>query len=408
MNSKLGTTNPLNIVVIVAALGYFVDIYDLILFGIVRIPSLEGIGVAPDQLKDVGVYLSNMQMVGMMIGGIVWGMLGDKKGRLSTLFLTILLYSLANIANGFATTVDQYAILRLIAGFGLAGELGIGITLVSEVMTKETRAWGTTLVAGFGVLGAVLAYFVAQWGWRQSYFTGGVLGLLLLGLRVYIHESGMFDKIKTSTAKRGNFLSLFSSGKKLLKYLCCILVGVPVWFAIGILIIFSKEFGEAMGVIGKVDNGKVIMFHYIGAAIGSILIGYISQKLKSRKKALIIFISAMGIMCGCYFASKGISVNMFYFLIFVLGIAMGYWALFVTVASEQFGTNIRSTVTTTVPNFVRGTTVAMTIAWKYMSPDMGIIKSAIIVGAIVIPLAIIAVVILEESHDKDLDYVELD
>lgn len=408
MNTKSGTTNPLNIVVIVAALGYFVDIYDLILFGIVRIPSLQAIGVAADQMKDVGLYLNNMQMAGMVVGGIVWGMLGDKRGRLSTLFLTILLYSLANIANGFVHTVDQYAVLRLIAGFGLAGELGIGITLVSEVMTKETRAWGTTIVAGFGVLGAVLAYFVAEWGWRQSYFTGGALGLLLLGLRVYIHESGMFDKIKTSSAKRGNFIGIFSNGKKLLKYVCCILVGVPVWFAIGILIIFSKEFAEAIGVTGPVVPGKVIMYHYIGAAMGSILIGYISQKLKSRKKALIIFISAMGIMCGCYFASTGISVQMFYFLIFVLGIAMGYWALFVTVASEQFGTNIRSTVTTTVPNFVRGTTVVMSIAWKSMSPDMGIINSAIVIGAIVIPLAIVAVLILEESHGKDLDYVELD
>jgi MFS family permease len=408
MDKKGSITHPLNIVVIVAALGYFVDIYDLILFGIVRIPSLKGIGVPEDQMKDVGLYLNNMQMIGMMLGGIVWGMLGDKKGRLYALFLTILLYSLGNIANGFVTTVDQYAVLRLIAGFGLAGELGVGITLVSEVMTKETRAWGTTIVAGFGVLGAVLAYFVSRLGWREAYWTGGGLGLMLLILRVYIHESGMFDKIKTSTVKRGNFFSLFTSGKKLLKYLCCIFVGVPVWYAIGILIIFSKEFGEVLGVTSVVDPGMVIMYHYIGAAIGSILIGYISQKLHSRKKALILFISAMGILCGCYFMARGISVGMFYLLIFILGIAMGYWALFVTVASEQFGTNIRSTVTTTVPNFVRGTTVAMTLAWRNMSAGMSIIQSAIIVGAIVIPLAIAAVVILEESHGKDLDYVEID
>ncbi|MFL5763866.1 MAG: MFS transporter [Bacteroidia bacterium] len=406
--NKGSTTNPLNIVVIVAALGYFVDIYDLILFGIVRIPSLKGIGVADDQIKDVGLYLNNMQMAGMMMGGIVWGMLGDKRGRLSVLFLTILLYSLGNIANGFVTTVDQYAVLRLIAGFGLAGELGVGITLVSEVMTKETRAWGTTIVAGFGVLGAVLAYFVSELGWREAYWTGGGLGLLLLALRVYIHESGMFDKIKTSTVKRGNFLSLFTSGKKLLKYLCCIFVGVPVWYAIGILIIFSKEFGEALGVTSPVDPGKVIMYHYIGAAMGSILIGYVSQKLQSRKKALILFIGAMGLLCGCYFEAHSVSVGMFYLLIFILGIAMGYWALFVTVASEQFGTNIRSTVTTTVPNFVRGTTVAMTLAWRNMSAGMGIIQSAFIVGVIVIPLAIAAVIILEESHGKDLDYVEID
>ena len=296
----------------------------------------------------------------------------------------------------------------MIAGFGLAGELGAGITLVSEVMTKESRAWGTTLVAGFGVLGAVLAYFVAEFGWKQAYWTGGVLGLMLLVLRIYVHESGMYDKLKTSSVKKGSFFSLFTNGKKFFKYICCILVGVPVWFAIGILIFFAKEIGEAIGVAGPIDTGKTIMFHYMGAAIGSILIGFASQKLKSRKKALVIFISSMGLLCACYFASAGISVHMFYLLIFVLGIAMGYWALFVTVASEQFGTNIRSTVTTTVPNFVRGTTVGMTLWWKSMSPSMGMIHSAMIVGAVVIPLAIVAVLCLKESHGKDLDYLELD
>ena len=408
MNKTSATSNPFNIIVIVAALGYFVDIYDLILFGIVRISSLQAIGIAADQIKDAGAYLINMQMIGMMLGGVVWGMLGDKRGRLSVLFLTILLYSLANIANGFVHNLNEYAILRVIAGFGLAGELGAGITLVSEVMTKESRAWGTTLVAGFGVLGAVLAYFVAEFGWKQAYWTGGVLGLMLLALRIYVHESGMYDKLKTSSVKKGSFFSLFTNGKKFFKYICCILVGVPVWFAIGILIFFAKEIGEAIGVAGPIDTGKTIMFHYMGAAIGSILIGFASQKLKSRKKALVIFISSMGLLCACYFASAGISVHMFYLLIFVLGIAMGYWALFVTVASEQFGTNIRSTVTTTVPNFVRGTTVGMTLWWKSMSPSMGMIHSAMIVGAVVIPLAIVAVLCLKESHGKDLDYLELD
>ncbi|MGZ4158532.1 MAG: MFS transporter, partial [Bacteroidia bacterium] len=243
---------------------------------------------------------------------------------------------------------------------------------------------------------------------KQAYWTGGVLGLLLLGLRIYVHESGMFDKLKTSTVKKGSFFSLFTNGKKFFKYLCCILVGVPVWYAIGILIFFAKEIGQEIGVVGTIDTGKTIMFHYIGAAIGSIIIGYASQKLKSRKKALIMFIASMGILCVCYFASAGISVEMFYFLIFILGIAMGYWALFVTVASEQFGTNIRSTVTTTVPNFVRGTTVGMTLWWKSMAPGIGTIHSAMVVGAVVIPLAIIAVLCLQESHGKDLDYLELD
>ncbi len=400
------SNNPFNIIVIVAALGYFVDIYDLILFSIVRVPSLKEIGVAEDQIKNSGIFLINMQMMGMLFGGIVWGILGDKKGRLYTLFLTILLYSLANIANGFVHTLNQYAWLRIIAGFGLAGELGIGITLVSEVMTKETRAWGTSIVAAIGVLGAVLAFTVAEYGWREAYWAGGVLGLLLLGLRIYVHESGMFERLKESSVSRGNFISLFKNGKRFLKYISCILVGMPVWYAIGIMITFSKEFGEALGITSPVSTGKAVMFHYIGAAIGSIITGFLSQKLRSRKKALWIALSSLALFVAWYFLSAGVSATIFYFIIFMLGLAMGYWAIFVSVASEQFGTNIRSTVTTTVPNFVRGATVGMTIWWNYMAVGMGIIQSAIIVGVVVVALAITAVFFLEESHAKELDYLE--
>lgn len=404
--NKTASTNPFNIVVIVAALGYFVDIYDLTLFGIVRVPSLKAIGIPDDQIKDAGVFLLNMQMLGMLIGGIVWGILGDVKGRLSTLFLTILLYSVANIANGFVQNLDQYAWLRLIAGFGLAGELGVGITLVSEVMTKETRAWGTSIVSAIGIAGAVLAFFVAEWGWKQAYWIGGTLGLLLLGLRVYVVESGMFDKVKESSAKRGNFLSLFTNFRRFVKYISCILVGVPVWYVVGILIFFSKEFALALNITGPINTGKSIMFHYTGAAIGSIITGFLSQKLKSRRKALVIAIVFLGAFCAWYFTSSGSSPSVFYFITFALGIAMGYWAVFITVASEQFGTNIRSTVTTTVPNFVRGTTVLLTIWWTSMSAGMGILHSAIVIAVVVIPLAIASTFLLEESHGKDLDYIE--
>ena len=406
MSTKSGNANPFNIVVIVAALGYFVDIYDLTLFGIVRVPSLKAIGIPDDQMGSAGTYLVNMQMIGMLIGGVVWGVLGDKKGRLSTLFLTILLYSLANIANGFVQTLDQYAILRIIAGFGLAGELGIGITLVSEVMTKETRSWGTALVSGIGIAGAVLAFLIAEWGWKQAYWIGGGLGLALLGLRVYVHESGMFDKVKESSAKRGNFLSLFTNGRRFIKYISCILVGIPVWFVVGILIFFSNEFAVALGIDGPISPGKSIMFHYTGAAVGSIITSYIGQKLKSRKKALLISLSGLGGCCAWYFLSNGSSTTVFYFITFALGVAMGYWAVFITVASEQFGTNIRSTVTTTVPNFVRGATALMLPWWRDMSTTMGILYAAAIIAMIVIPLGMGATLMLEESHGKNLDYVE--
>ncbi len=404
--TKNNNSNPFNIVVIVAALGYFVDIYDLTLFGIVRVESLKAIGIAEGQIKDAGVYLLNMQMIGMLLGGIVWGILGDKKGRLSTLFLTILLYSLANIANGFVQNLEQYAWLRFIAGFGLAGELGIGITLVSEVMTKESRAWGTSIVSAIGIAGAVLAFLIAEWGWKQAYWIGGGLGLALLGLRVYVHESGMFDKIKELNVKRGNFLSLFTNTKRFLKYISCILVGIPVWYVVGILIFFSKEFAEVLHVTGPINTGKSIMFHYSGAAIGSIITGYLSQKLKSRRKALFISLTMLAAFCAWYFSAKEVTPTLFYFISFSLGLAMGYWAVFITVASEQFGTNIRSTVTTTVPNFVRGATVLMTLWWSDMSTSMGILQAAIIVGVVVIPIAMGSVFLLEESYDKNLDYTE--
>ncbi len=400
------THKLLNISVIVAALGYFVDIYDLILFSIVRVPSLTALGVPENQIREIGIQLINIQMIGMLLGGIVFGILGDKKGRMSALFLTILIYSLANIANGFVQTIDQYYWLRFIAGFGLAGELGLGITLVSEVMSKEKRGMGAAIVSGVGIAGAALAFLVSQWGWREAYWFGGVIGLMLLGLRIYLHESGMYQNIKTQNVKRGDFLGIFKSKKSLIKFILCICVGLPVWFVIGILITFSKEFGEYLSIDESIDPGKAVMYHYIGASIGSLLTGLLSQLLHSRKKALNIALISLLTFCIVYFSCFNVSADVFYFVVFILGISMGYWAVFITVASEQFGTNIRSTVTTTVPNFVRGATVIMTLCWNAMAVSMGIWSSAIIVGSVVILLALIATYLMEETFGKDLNYTE--
>lgn len=405
--SSLTTKNPFNIIVIVAALGYFVDIYDLILFSIVRISSLKAIGVPDNLLLENGIFLLNMQMAGMLIGGIVWGILGDKKGRLSVLFLTILLYSLANIANGFVQNMTQYAVLRFIAGIGLAGELGVGITLVAEVMTKETRGYGTTIVSGVGIAGAVLAFTVAEFGWQIAYWVGGVLGLLLLILRVFVYESGMFGKLKEKPVKRGDFLSLLTKKKLFFKYLYCILIGVPVWYVIGILITFSPEFGrDILHIKGEINAGKAIMYHYIGASLGSFITGLISQWLRSRKKSLVIALVSLSIFITGYFSAFNLSASLFYIIIFILGIAMGYWAVFVTTASEQFGTNIRSTATTTIPNFVRGATVPVTFLFQYLGYRIGLWSSGIIVGIICLSLAFFSLYKLEETYEKDLDYVE--
>jgi MFS family permease len=409
MQDKSGIKTPLNIIVIVAALGYFVDIYDLILFSIVRVRSLEALGVSAEMSKAVGLKLLNTQMLGMLIGGIIWGVLGDKRGRLSVLFGTILLYSLANIANGMITSLDQYYVLRFIAGVGLAGELGIGITLVSEVMSKESRGYGTSIVAGVGVAGAVAGYFVAEsFDWRMAYYVGGGLGLLLLILRMSVFESGMFKKMKTAEVSRGRFTALFSDRKRFLKFLRCILIGVPVWYVIGVLVSFSDKIGgpDGLNIQGHLEVSKAVMYHYVGASIGAFLTGMISQWLKSRRKALFISLTLLAISLAWCYLSHNISVNEYYFMLFIIGLPNGYWSVFVTVASEQFGTNLRATVTTTVPNFVRGTTVLVTTAFSYFSGQLGTIGSAGAVGMVVILLSLISVYTMDESFHKELDYLE--
>ncbi|WP_460502096.1 MFS transporter, partial [Hymenobacter agri] len=364
--------------VIVAALGYFVDIYDLILFSIVRVGSLTALGVVgKEALKTQGEYLISMQMGGMLLGGILWGILGDKKGRLSVLFGSILLYSLANIANGFVQTLDQYAWLRLIAGIGLAGELGAGITLVSESLPQDKRGYGTMIVATVGVSGALLGYWVGdRWGWRNAYFVGGGLGLALLLLRVSVFESGMFQKAQAAThVSRGNFFSLFTNPARLGRYLRCLLIGVPLWFVVGILITFAPEFGEALGVQAvpaPLSAGLAVFWCYFGLVFGDFASGALSQLLRSRNRALQVFLAFCTLMVGVYlFGLHGVSQTVFYAACFVIGISVGFWALFVTVAAEQFGTNLRATVATTAPNFARGSVVALVPAFRWAEAHLG-------------------------------------
>lgn len=396
-----------NLAIIVAALGYFVDIYDLLLFSIVRVKSLIAIGIPEAEALDQGVFLLNMQMGGMLIGGILWGILGDKKGRLSVLFGSIFLYSVANIANGFVSDLSTYAVLRLIAGIGLAGELGAGITLVSEIMPKEKRGIGTTIIATIGVLGAVLAAIIAkQFEWRTCYFIGGGMGIALLLLRIGVYESGMFNHIKTQAVSRGNFFSLFSTRKKALKYARVILIGLSTWYVVGILITFSPEFGKAFGMAVLPSAGDAVMYCYIGLSAGDLASGVLSQMIKSRKKVMAIFLGLSVICTALYFTVAGSSLGMFYTICGLLGFSVGFWAIFVTIASEQFGTNIRATVTTTTPNFVRGALVPIAWLFQFGKDPLGIVGSAIAVGVLVIIIAFASLVKLEETFGKDLHYIE--
>jgi MFS family permease len=415
--------NILSFPVLVAALGYFVDIYDLLLFSIIRVPSLKNIGLTDVQITTAGEHIISVQMVGLLLGGIFWGILGDKKGRLSVLFGSILLYSLANIANGFVHTADQYAWTRFIAGIGLAGELGAGITLVSELIPKEKRGIATSVVAGVGLLGAIVAFFTKEYfvqpdgtGWRTCYFIGGGLGFALRLLRISVFESGMYQQIKQTAVQRGNFFMLFSSGERFKRYLLSIAIGLPTWYVIGVLVTFSKEFGAHMHIAEPIDAGKAVMYAYIGIAIGDILIGFISQKLKSRKKALYLFY-AMAILFTILFFTIQYNgtASMMYLLCGALGFSMGFWAIFVTIGAEQFGTNLRATATTTIPNFVRGILPLIIILFEQLrtflfnrshNADSSYLTGAWITGAIVIFLGLIAVINIRETFGKDLNFLE--
>jgi predicted MFS family arabinose efflux permease len=407
---KSGWMNAQNLMILVAALGYFVDIYDLVLFSIVRMPSLRSIGVPEAELLNVGVDLLNYQMGGMLLGGILWGVVGDKKGRLSVLFGSILMYSLANIFNGMVTSVPAYAALRFIAGMGLAGELGAGITLVSEIMHKDKRGLGTTIVATIGISGAVVAALVGDiFDWRIAYYIGGAMGLALLLLRMGVYESGMFQEAKSKKVKRGNFFSLITNRERAIRYFSVIAIAVPVWFVVGILITFSPEVTKAMGMQGQLpDPGKSIMFAYIGITVGDLASGLLSQYWRSRKKVIALFLSLTVRMCVAYFLFATVNLFVFYSIAVLIGFATGYWAVFMTAAAEQFGTNIRATATTTAPNFVRGAVIPITILFKYLSPTLGITHAAMLVGIFTFVLGYIALYNLRETFGKDLNFTEHD
>ncbi len=416
------------LILVVAALGYFVDIYDLVLFGVVKGESLKQIMplATDDSIAATGKFLFNMQMLGMLFGGLLWGILGDKKGRLKVLFGSILLYSIANIANAFVTDVSTYAVIRIIAGIGLAGELGAGITLVSEMMSKEKRGYGTMIIVTFGALGAVVASLVGSKGevigdffystigiqfanWQVAYIVGGIMGLVLLLLRVGTIESDFFKNVKHDEGvKKGDLKLIFKNKKNLIKYLHCIFIGIPIWFVIGLLIMNSKDnFGPWLGV-ENVVNGKAVMYAYIGLSFGDLLSGILSQILKSRKIVVYLYLMFTFILTIIFlFVLKDISLSTYYLMCFLLGTGTGYWAIFVTIAAEQFGTNIRSTAANTIPNFVRGSVSLITLSFGMLvSFNLNDGISALIVGVLFLLIALYSISQLKETFGKDLNYLE--
>jgi putative MFS transporter len=412
------SSKSINLTILVASLGYFVDIFDLQLFNIVSKSSLSGLGITDKTLIDTYDYtLFLWQMTGMLVGGLIWGIIGDTKGRKSILFGSILMYSIANIANAFVTDMGSYQVVRFVAGLGLAGELGAAITLVNEIMHKDKRGYGTMVIVTMGALGAVAAVYISKlqlslFGlqtWQTMYIIGGALGLALLALRMGTFESGMFDEVKKTHIKKGNFLMLFTNRVRLKRYLASIALGLPVWYGIGVLIKFSDKFAANNGVTqGGIEVPQAIVYAYLGLSVGDLLSGYFSQVFRNRKKVVLFYLVLnVGIVLTFLFA-RGLSSTVMYFLCFMIGAATGYWALFVTIASETFGTNIRATVTTTVPNFVRGALVPIMLSFKALEPKTGIISAALIVGSVCIALSFISLMVIPESFGKDLNFVEED
>jgi MFS transporter, putative metabolite:H+ symporter len=399
-----------HIAVIVSALGFFVDVYDLLLFGIIRKPSLTSLGLNPQQVLEQGEMIISIQMIGLLLGGIIFGMIGDKKGRLSVLFGSILLYSIANILNGFVTNTSQYAFLRFIAGVGLAGELGAGITLVSELLAKEKRGIASAMIASFGILGAVTAFLMKElFDWRTCYFIGGGLGLMLLLMRSRVFESKMFTAVSTNRdIKRGDFLMFFNNRKRAILYLRCILIGIPAWYIIGVLVTFSDQFAREFG-IENVDPGKAIMYQYMAIAFGDLTAGLISRKLKSRKKALFIFYGITSLFLFLYFALRGGgSAQNMYWLCAGLGFGTGFSVIYITMSAEQFGTNLRATAAVTIPNMVRGALPLILLMFKGMRNYTGsYVTGAWITGIILMVIAISAAWKIDETYGKELDFLEV-
>ncbi len=394
--------------IIVAALGYMVDIFDLLLFSIVRISSLKDLGLEGDELLSKGILLINAQMAGLLIGGILWGVWGDKMGRVSVLFGSILLYSVANIANGFVTDVNQYAVLRLIAGVGLAGELGAGVTLASELFPKNWRGMGTTFIASVGMIGAVLAALIADYAdWRTAYMVGGLMGLTLLIMRMRLKESGLYQEVKSKKkVKRGNFLMLFSTRDRIMRYLKTIIIGAPIWGVVGLFITFTPEFAKDFGMSEIPTAGLAVLFCYSGLLVGDIISGTLSQLLQSRRQSVMIMLGVMVAAIALYILLPGKTLHVYYMLCFLMGLGCGYWAMFIQIGAEQFGTNIRATAATTVPNMVRGLTIPMTAGFHFLIPTLGVTGAGVAVIAVTIILAFVSVLTLHETFDKNLDFVE--
>lgn len=400
------TSKVFNATVLVTAFGYLVDLYDILIFNVTRVASLTELGLSGTALTDMGLFILNMQLLGMMLGGIFFGIMGDKIGRKKCLLFSILIYSSATLLCSFIQTGEQYAAMRFLAGFGLAGEVGVGIALISESMTKETRTLGVTFFTALGISGAVIAALAAEFfHWRTCYVIGGLMGFALLVTRTFVMESGLFEKVKESTASRGDFTLLLRRKDLFQKYILCILVATPIWFIIGMIWTLGPEVSTALGAKMPVKGPVSVGIGYCGLMVGDGACGLLSYYFKNRKKVIFGFLSAGAILMIYLLSQTEITNIAYYALVFSTGLAMGYWINFVSISAEQFGTNIRATVSTSIPNFARATLLPMNLAFSSMKGSLGVVPSVSLLAIIAFAAAFLALWKLEETFHKELDYL---
>ena len=391
--------------VLVVALGYFIDAYDLLIFSAVRKVSLMDLGVAETDTLNIGISLLNFQLIGLMIGGVLWGILADKFGRKTILFSSILIYSISNIANSYISSVDMYYWLRFIAGIGLAGELGVGISLITENIAKERRTVSTTVVSFFGMLGAATGGWLGSvFHWQTCFLIGGFAGFLLLLLRLNVEESHMYLGIKDSKVKKGNILLILKNPKSLITYFFCTLAGSSSFLFIGMFIQSTPEFGKIFNI--SVTAGVALVWYYVGASISEVIAGILSKLLKERKAPIYIFyaISLLAIVIFCVHTPS--SPRIYYIHCSLLGFGLGWWSMLITLSAELFGVNTRATAATSIPTFARAWNIPFTSVFKNNIPKLGILNSAFAVGVIVIALAIISATTIKETFENEANFIE--
>lgn len=394
--------------IILAAAGYFVDIYDLLIFSSERVESLEEIGVPVQNMKSVALMLQNYQMAGLIAGGFIFGMLADKLGRVRVLFASILLYSFANLGNAFVTTVPVFAAFRFIAGLGLAGELGIALSWISESLQRNQRTIATMIVSAIGLCGGITAAIVSSLlHWQTSYIIGGLMGLLLLGFRITVQESELYKKTKHESLQKGNLIQLFSNKSQMARFTLCVLSGAPSFIFMSIYVTLAPEFATAFNITGKISVSHAIMVYLIAFTVSDILCGLLSRMLQQRKAALLIYVMIQTLAVGFFFLVPPITSTDLYMRCVFLGFSVGYWGILITNSLEQFGTNIRATVATSTSNLIRGITIPATIVFSLVASSLGIIASGMIIGFSLIAISVISILLLEDKFENDLNFAEV-